>query len=155
MAGGRKVVLWVALGCGGVLFLGFATCLGVGWYAKKKLTAEIAKENPGLAQAIAKGGVTGAIKGGAGQMVAVGASLYGSVMLAGALPKEEQKAAQEVMQRLAKVGAQFTPEDIEAVTKAMEAVQKPHEADKSLPTADEARTFLEAVQPIAEKYQPQ
>lgn len=155
MADAKKVVLWAVLGCGGVMFLGLATCVGVGYYAKKKITAEIAKDNPELAQAISKGGVTGAIKGGAGQMVAAGASLYGSVVLINTLPKEEQKTSQELMQRLAKVGAQFSAEDIDAVTKALEAIQKPHQADKSTPTADEARTFFATIRPVAEKYQPQ
>ena len=53
-----------------------------------------------------------------------------------------------------KVGAQLTTDDIEAISKAMDHVQKPHEADKSLPTADEARAFFAEIKPIAEKYEP-
>ena len=83
----NKVILWVALGCGGILFLGLATCVGIGYFAKQKITSEIAKENPGLAEAISKGGITGGIKGGAGQMVAAGASMYGSMVLVTTLPK--------------------------------------------------------------------
>jgi hypothetical protein len=154
MADTKKVVLWVALGCGGLLFLGLATCVGVGYYAKRRITSEIAKENPGLAEAISKGGITGGLKGGAGQMVASGASMYGSVVLVMTLPKEEQKEHLAVLERLVKVGAQLTTEDIEAISKAMEHVQKPHEADKSLPTADEARAFFAEIKPIAEKYEP-
>lgn len=152
--GSSKVFLWIALGCGGVLFLGLATCIGVGYYAKKKITSEIAENNPGLAQAIQKGGITGGIQGGAGQMVAAGASMYGSMVLVTTLPKEEQKEHMAVLERLVKVGAQLTTEDIEAIGKAMDAVQKPHEADKSQPTADEARTFLAEIKTIAEKYEP-
>ena len=158
MADNKKVVLWVALGCGGLLFLSLATCVGVGYYAKRKITYEIGKDNPGLAEAINKGGITGgitgAIKGSAGQIVAAGASMYGSMVLLTALPKEEQKAHMEVLERLVKVGPQLTTEDIEAIGKAMEHVQKPHEAEKSQPTADEVRAFFAEITPIAEKYEP-
>jgi hypothetical protein len=154
MADTKKIVLWVALGCGGLLFLSLATCVGVGYYAKKRLTAEIAKDNPGLAEAISKGGITGGIKGGTGQMVAAAAAMYGGMVLVTTLPKEEQKEQLAVLERLAKVGTQLSLEDIEAIGKAMERVQKPHEADKSLPTAEEARAFLEEIKPIAEKYEP-
>jgi len=154
MADTKKVVLWVALGCGGLLLLSLATCVGVGYYAKKRITSELAKENPGLAEAISKGGITGGIKGGAGQMVAAAASMYGGMVLVTTLPKEEQKEHLAVLERLVKVGAQLSTEDIEAIGKAMEHVQKPHEADRSLPTADEARAFFEEIRPIAEKYEP-
>ena len=53
-----------------------------------------------------------------------------------------------------KVGTQLTPEDIEAISKAMEHVQKAHEADKSLPSAEEARAYFAELKPIAEKYEP-
>ena len=155
MADTKKVVLWVALGCGGLLFLSLATCVGVGYYAKKKISAEIAKENPGLAAAISKGGITGGIKGGAGQMVAAGVSMYGGMVLVTTLPKEEQKEHMAILERLVKVGPQLSTEDIEALGKAMDSVQKAHEADKTLPTADEARAFFEEIKPIAEKYEPQ
>jgi hypothetical protein len=149
-----KVILWVALGCGGILFLGLATCAGMFFYAKKRVTDEVAKNNPALAEAINKGGITGGIKGGAGQMVAAGASMYGSMVLVTTLPKEEQKEHMVVLERLVKVGPQLTTEDIEAISKLMDTVQKAHEADKSLPTADEARTFMAGIKPIAEKYEP-
>jgi hypothetical protein len=155
--GNSKVFLWIALGCGGLLFLGLATGIGVYFYfshIKGKITSEIAKDNPALAEAIQKGGITGGIKGGAGQMVAAGISMYGSMVLVTTLPKEEQKEHMAVLERLVKVGPQFSTEDIEALSKAMEGVQKAHEADKSLPTADEARTFFEEIKPIAEKYEP-
>ena len=86
MADTKKVVLWVALGCGGLLFLSLATCVGVAYYAKRKITSEIAKDNPGLAAAISKGGIKGGITGGAGQMVAAGASMYGGLVLVTTLP---------------------------------------------------------------------
>lgn len=154
MADTKKVILWVALGCGGVVFLGLATCVGVGYYAKKKITAEIAQENPGLAEAISKGGVTGGIQAAGGQMIAAGASMYGSMVLVTTLPKEEQAEHVKVLERLVKVGPQLTTDDIDVITKAMDEVQKAHEADKSLPTADEARAFFETIRPIAEKYEP-
>lgn len=156
--GNTKVILWIALGCGGILFLGLATCVAapfiMGSYFKQKVADEVAKENPALAQAISKGGVTGGLQAGAGQMVAAGVSMYGTMALVTTLPKEEQKEPLAMLERLAKVGTQLTTEDIEALTKAMEKVQKAHEADKSLPTADEARAFLAEIKPIAEKYTP-
>lgn len=156
--GNTKVILWVALGCGGLLFLGLATCVAapfiMGSYFKKKVVDEVGQKNPALAQAISKGGITGGLQAGAGQMVAAGASMYGSMVLVTTLPKEEQKEHLATLERLTKVGAQLTPEDIEAISKSMEKIQKAHEADKSLPTADEARAFLAEIKPIAEKYQP-
>lgn len=154
----NKTLLFVLLGCGGLLLVLLVTCVAapfaIAYFGKKKLADEIAKENPALGQAIAKGGITGGITAGAGQMVASGAAMYGSMMLATTLPKEEQKPYADVMARLAKVGPQLTTEDIDAITKAMDTVQKAHEQDKSQPTADEARAFLEEIRPIAEKYEP-
>ena len=154
MAENKKVILWVALGCGGLLFLSLATCVGVGYYAKKKITSELAKDNPGLAEAISKGGMTGGIKGGAGQVVAAGVSIYGGLVLVPSLPKEEQKAHMAILERLVKVGPQLTTEDMEALGKAMEHIQKPHEAEKRQPTADEVRVFFAEIKLIAEKYEP-
>lgn len=154
MADTKKVILWVVLGCGGVVFLGLATCVGVVYYTKKYITDEVAKKDPALAEAISKGGITGGMKAGAGQMMAAGASMYGGMVLVTTLPKEEQKEHMAVLERLVKVGSQLTAEDIEAIGRIMDKVQKPHEADKSLPTADEARAFMAEIKAIAEKYEP-
>jgi hypothetical protein len=149
-----KVILWVALGCGGILFLGMLTCAGAVYYFKKKAVDEISQKNPGLGEAIQKGGITAGVTAGAGQMVATGAAAYGGMALVATLPKEEQKENMAILERLVKVGPQLTTEDIEAIGKSMEKVQKAHEADKSMPTADDAREFMAAIKPIAEKYEP-
>lgn len=153
----NKTLIFVLLGCGGLLLVLLVTCVAapfaIAYFGKKKLAEEISKENPALGEAISKGGVTGGVMAGAGQMVAAGAAAYGSMVLAPTLPKEEQKAYTEVLERLVKVGPQLTTDDIEALGKSMEKVQKAHE-DKSMPTADEARAFLLEIRPIAEKYEP-
>ena len=150
----KNVILWIALGCGGLLFLGMVTCVGAAYYLKHRVTDEVAQKNPALAEAISKGGITGGIQAGAGQMVAASASAYGGMVLVTTLPKEEQKEHMAVLERLVKVGPQLTTEDIEAIGKIMDKVQKAHEADKSMPTADDARTFMAEIKPIAEKYEP-
>ncbi len=154
----NKTLIFVLLGCGGLLLVLLVTCVAapfaIAYFGKRKLAEEISKENPALGEAISKGGITGGITAGAGQMVAAGAAAYGGMVLATTLPKEEQKPYTEVLERLVKVGPQLTTEDIEAIGKAMDTVQKAHEQDKSLPTADEARAFLEEIRPIAEKYEP-
>jgi hypothetical protein len=156
--GNTNVILWVALGCGGLLFLVTITCVAapfvIAHFAKNKIAEEVAKKNPALATAIRNGGIQGGVQAGAGQMVAAGASVYGIMVLVTTLPKDEQKENLAVLERLVKVGPQLTTDDIDAITKLLDKVQKPHEADKSLPTADEARALMAEIKPIAEKYEP-
>jgi len=75
MADTKKVILCIVGGCGVVVLLAAATCAGAIWYGKSKVESRLAEKNPALAEAIRKGGITGAIKGGGGQMVATGVAM--------------------------------------------------------------------------------
>jgi uncharacterized protein YneF (UPF0154 family) len=152
MADTKKVVLWIVGGCGVVVLLAAGTCVGVAYYAKSKMESKIAEKNPALADAIRKGGVTGALKGGAGQMVAAGVAMYGGTVMTMALPPSEQKANGEILEKLVKVGPLLSQDEIQQLSKAMERTQKAHQADKSLPTADEARDFFAEVKAIVDRH---
>lgn len=154
MADTKKVLIWIGAGCGTLFLLVVVTCVGLGYYAKKRVEAEVAKNNPQLAEAISKGGIKGAITGGSGQMVAAGVGIYGGTVPMSALPEEERKDAAAILERLVKVGAKLQEADIKALAEAMDRTQKTHKNDKSLPTTDEARAFFAEVKVVAEKYQP-
>ena len=81
MADTKKVILWIVGGCGVVVLLAAGTCVGTYYYAKSKVTAKLAETNPNLAEAFRKDGLTGAMKGGAGQMVAAGVAMYGGTAI--------------------------------------------------------------------------
>ncbi len=151
MADTKKVILWIVGGCGVVVLLAAGTCVGVGYYAKSKIESKIAEDNPGLAAAIKKDGFTGAMKGGAGQMVAAGVAMYGGTVIAMALPPPEQKACGEVLERLVKVGPQLSEAEIQRLSEAMERTQKAHK-EGGMPTAEEARTFVAEVRAIVDRH---
>jgi hypothetical protein len=152
MADTKKVILWIVGGCGVVVLLAAGTCVGVAYYAKSKVEAKMAETNPGLAEAFKKEGLTGALKGGAGQMVAAGVAMYGGTAVSMALPKEEQKALGETLEKLVKVGPQLSDAEIKQLGEALERTQKAHKSDNSMPTAEEARAFHAEVKAIVDKH---
>lgn len=152
MADTKKVILWIVGGCGVVVLLAAGTCVGVAYYAKSKVESKIAETNPGLAAAFKKDGLVGAMKGGAGQMVAAGVAMYGGTAIAMALPPEEQKALSGTLEKLVKVGPQLTEDEIKRLGDAMERTQKAHKTDNTMPTADEARAFHAEVKAIVDKH---
>jgi hypothetical protein len=152
MADTKKVILWIAAGCGVVVVLAAATCAGAVWYAKSKVESKLAETNPALAEAMRKGGITGAIKGGGGQMVATGVAMYGGTVMTMVLPEAERKAQGEVLEKLVKVGPLLTEAEIHQLSRALERTQQAHKEDKSLPTPDEARAFFAEVKAIADKH---
>lgn len=154
MADTKKVFIWIGAGCGTLFLLVVVTCVGFAYYAKKRVEAEVARKNPQLAEALRQGGLTGAIKGGSGQMVAAGVAIYGSTVAQTILPKEEQKDASATLERLVKVGAKLQPEDIKALTESLDRTQRAHKEDHSQPTVDEVRTFFAELKVVAERYQP-
>jgi hypothetical protein len=152
MADTKKVILWIVGGCGVVVLLAAGTCAGVAYYAKSKMESAIGEKNPALAEAIRKGGVTGAIKGGAGQMVAVSVAGYGGTVMTMVLPPDEQKANGPILEKLVKVGPTLSQDEIQQLSKAIERSQRAHQADKSMPTAEEARTFFADVKAVVDKH---
>ena len=152
MADTKKVVLWIVGGCGIVVLLAAGTCVGVAWYAKSKVESKLAESNPALAEAMRKGGITGALKGGGGQMVATGVAMYGGTVLTMVLPESERKAQGEILEKLVKVGPLLSEAEIRQLSKAMERTQLAHRDDKTMPTADEARAFFAEVKSIVDKH---
>ncbi len=152
MASTKKVILWIVGGCGVLVLLAGGTCLGIGYYAKKKVESKLAETNPGLAEQFRKGGVTGALKGGAGQMVAAGVAMYGGTVMVMALPPGEQKAHNETLEKLVKVGPSLREQEVEELSKALERTQAAHKGDKGMPTAAEARAFFAEVKAIVDRH---
>ncbi len=152
MADAKKVVLWIAGGCGVLVLLAGGTCVGLGYYAKSKVESKLAETNPNLAEQFRKGGLTGAMKGGAGQMVATGVAMYGGTVMAMVLPPAEQKSYNETLEKLVKIGPALTETEIQDLSKALERTQAAHKKDNSLPTADEARAFFAEVKTIVDRH---
>ena len=152
MANAKKVILWIVGGCGVLILLAGGTCVGAYYYTKSKVTSKLAETNPALAEQFRKGGVTGAMKGGAGQMVAAGVAMYGGTAMMMALPPGEQKAHNETLEKLVKVGPSLTDQEIKDLSQALERTQAAHKDGKSMPTADEARTFFAEVKAIVDKH---
>jgi hypothetical protein len=152
MADTKKVILWIVGGCGVLVLLAGGTCLGIGYYAKSKVESKIAETNPALAEQFRKGGVTGALKGGAGQMVAAGVAMYGGTVMVMVLPPGEQKAHSEILEKLVKIGPSLSEKEIQELSKALERSQDAHKGDKSLPTAAEARAFFAEVKAVVDRH---
>lgn len=146
-----KVLLWVGIGCGTLLLVVVGSCVGLYYYGKHKLTSEIAKQDPRLAEALRQGGMKGGFTGAGGQMVATGVGMYGALVLP-QLPKEEQASGRAIIEHLAKVGSQLKPEDIERLGKALQRIQEPHRRDNSRPTPEEVRAFLAEVKAVGDPY---
>ena len=152
MASAKKVILWIVGGCGVLVLLAGATCVGLGYYAKKKVESKIAETNPALAEQFRKGGITGAVKGGAGQMVAAGVAMYGGTVMVMALPADEKKTYNETLEKLVKIGPTLTESEIQELSQALDHTQAAHKGDKSLPTAEEARAFFSRVKEIVDRH---
>ncbi|MBK8792904.1 MAG: hypothetical protein IPN59_07025 [Holophaga sp.] len=133
MAEGQKKSVWmyVGIGCAGLLLLVIVTCVGFGFYAKKKL------EQAGGPQAFAT------------QMITMG----GGIIALPALPEGERAEARKVLDGLQEKAKTFTKDDVKDLGKAMERLSQAQKASPDhKPTAEEARAFVAECKQIADRH---
>ncbi len=127
----NKVWMYVGIGCASVLLLVIVTCVGFGFYAKKKL------EQAGGPQAFAT------------QMITMG----GSMLAVPALPEGEREEARKVITDLNEKAKGFTKEDVKELAEAMDRLSKAQKASPDgKPSAEDARAFIAECKRLAEKH---
>lgn len=160
MANAKKVILWIAGGCGVVMLLAGATCVGVYYWGKSKVNevkAEMAKDPGGkflsdaISQGAAKGaktgegGFVGALQGMAGAGIAMGVSAI-SLQVIPSLPAAEQAAAKEVFKAFNEKAGSMGQAQFDAVNAMMDRYNQVVEPEQKAKSA-----ALEKVADPAEK----
>jgi hypothetical protein len=127
----NKVWMYVGIGCAGLLLLVIATCVGVGFYAKRKM------DQAGGPQAFAT------------QMISMG----GGIIALPALPESEREDAKKVLADLQAKAKNFNQADIKELSEAMDRLGKAQKASPDRkPSADDARAFIAECKRIADKH---
>ena len=132
MANTKKVLIWGGAGCGTLLLLIVATCVGLGFWVKKKAT------EAGGPQAFAAG------------MMTTGINMGMAPAAVAALPAEEQEAARKVFEALNEKTKGFQEADVKDLGEAMERFGKAIENGQK-PSADDARAFVADCKTIVDR----
>jgi hypothetical protein len=132
MANTKKVLIWVGAGCGTLLLLIVATCVGLGFWVKKKAT------EAGGPQAFAAG------------MMTTGINMGMAPAAVAALPVEEQEAARKVFEALTEKTKGFQEADVKDLGEAMERFGKAIENGQKA-SADDARAFVADCKTIVDR----
>ena len=128
----KKVLIWVGAGCGTLLLLIVATCVGLGFWVKKKAT------EAGGPQAFAAG------------MMTTGINMGMAPAAVAALPAEEQEAARKVFEALNEKTKGFQEADVKDLGEAMERFGKAIENGQKA-SADDARAFVADCKTIVDR----